>query len=203
MYIYNSQISIYHQIANDCFGDSHLLPTLQMHANQCWSMCDLQRLSRTTFLHLSVPLSSERQLNCWATWFVLLIGCCILAWDSCEFHTKQWEGGFLCSCRLLAPRFSAIDSLQECSSLFEEPKGGAAFTGYAAGRPLCTYPYFDCCFYFSNLFAVLAGHLCEFHTEHWVECCSVPVSCLPHAFLQCWGAVHLIRLPTSEQSPTW
>jgi hypothetical protein len=45
------------------FGDSRLLPTLQMDANQCRSMCDLQRLSRTAFLHLSVPLSSERQLN--------------------------------------------------------------------------------------------------------------------------------------------
>jgi hypothetical protein len=53
------------------------------------SKCDFQRLSRTTFLHLSVPLSSERQLNCWVTWFVLQIGCCILAWDLCEFHTKQ------------------------------------------------------------------------------------------------------------------
>jgi hypothetical protein len=39
------------------------------------------------------------------------------------------RGALLCSCWLLAPRFSAIDSLQECSSLFEEPKGGAAFTG--------------------------------------------------------------------------
>jgi hypothetical protein len=43
--------------------------------------------------------------------------------------------------------------------LFEEPKGGAAFAGYAVGRHLCTYPYFDCHFYFSNSFAVLAGHL--------------------------------------------
>jgi hypothetical protein len=34
---------------------------------------------------------------------------------------------------LFAPRFSAIDSLQECSSLFEELKGGAAFAGYTAG----------------------------------------------------------------------
>jgi hypothetical protein len=33
--IYNSQISIYHQIANGCFGDSRLLPTLQMDANEC------------------------------------------------------------------------------------------------------------------------------------------------------------------------
>jgi hypothetical protein len=87
--IYNSQISIYCQITNSCFGNSRLLPTLQMDANQCQSMCDFQRLSRTAFLHFSVPLSSERQLNCWATWFVLQIGCCILAWDLCEFHTKQ------------------------------------------------------------------------------------------------------------------
>jgi hypothetical protein len=33
--IYNSQISIYRQIANGCFGHSHLLPTLQMDANEC------------------------------------------------------------------------------------------------------------------------------------------------------------------------
>jgi hypothetical protein len=62
------------------FGDSHVLPTFQMDANQCRSMCDLQRLSRTAFLHLSVPLSSERQLNCWAIWFVLQISCSILGW---------------------------------------------------------------------------------------------------------------------------
>jgi hypothetical protein len=38
------------------------------------------------------------------------------------------------------PCFSAINSLQECSSLFEEPKGGAAFAGYAVhqggGKPV-------------------------------------------------------------------
>jgi hypothetical protein len=80
--------------------------------------------------------------------------------------------------------------------LFEEPKGGAAFAGYAAGRHLCTHPYFDCCYYFSNSFAVLAGHLCEFHTEQWGEHCSVPVSCLPHAFRQlivCRSAVHCLK----------
>jgi hypothetical protein len=65
--IYNSQISIYRQIANGCFGDSRLLPTLQMDANECRLMYDFQRLSRTAFLHFSVPLSSERQLNCWVT----------------------------------------------------------------------------------------------------------------------------------------
>jgi hypothetical protein len=87
--MYNSQISIYRQIANGSFGDSCLLPTLQMDANECRSICDFQRLSRTTILNFSVPLSSERQLNCWATWFVLQIGCHILAWDLCEFHTEQ------------------------------------------------------------------------------------------------------------------
>jgi hypothetical protein len=78
------------QITNNYFGHSHLLPTLQMDANQCRLMCDLQRLSRTTFLHLSVPLSSERWLNCWATLFVLKIGCCIGRALKCEFHTEQW-----------------------------------------------------------------------------------------------------------------
>jgi hypothetical protein len=39
------------------------------------------------------------------------------------------RGALLCSCQLFAPHFSAIDSLQECSWLFEEPKGGAAFAG--------------------------------------------------------------------------
>jgi hypothetical protein len=56
------------------------------------------------------------------------------------------RGALLCSCRLLAPRFSAIDSLQECSSLFEEPKRSAAFAGYAAGRYLHIFPtsFWDC-----------------------------------------------------------
>jgi hypothetical protein len=49
--------------------------------------------------------------------------------------------------------------------LFEELKGGAAFAGLAAGRHLCTHPYFVSCLYFSDLVAVLAGHLFEFHTE--------------------------------------
>jgi hypothetical protein len=47
---------------------------------------------------------------------------------SCRFH---W---------LFAPSFSAINSLQECSSLFEELKGGTAFAGYAAGRHLHIFP---------------------------------------------------------------
>ncbi len=34
------------------------------------------------------------------------------------------------------------------------------------------------------LAAVLAWQLCEFHTKQWGEPCSVPVGCLPHAFLQ-------------------
>jgi hypothetical protein len=50
------------------------------------------------------------------------------------------RGALLCSCWLFAPRSSAIDSLQECSSLFEERKGGAAFAGYAAGRWLHIFP---------------------------------------------------------------
>jgi hypothetical protein len=43
----------------------------------------------------------------------------------------------------------------------------------------------------------LAGSdLCEFHTEQWGERCSVPVGCLPHAFLQsivCRSAVHCLK----------
>jgi hypothetical protein len=75
------------------------------------------------------------------------------------------EGSLVLFCWWFASRFSAIDSLQECSSLFEEPKGSAAFTGYAAGRHLRTHPYFDCRMYFFNSLAVLAGYLCEFHTK--------------------------------------
>jgi hypothetical protein len=97
------------------------------------------------------------------------------------------RGALLCSCWLFAPRYSAIDSLQESSSLFEELKGGAAFAGFVAGRRLRTHPYFDCCYYFSNSFAVLAGHLCEFHTKQREERCSVPVGCLPHVILQSMG----------------
>jgi hypothetical protein len=50
------------------------------------------------------------------------------------------SGALLCSRRLFAPHFSAINSLQECSSLFEELKGGAAFAGYVAGRRLHIFP---------------------------------------------------------------
>ena len=57
------------------------------------------------------------------------------------------RGDLLCSCWLFAPHFSAIDGLQECSSLFEELKGSTAFAGYMAGR------------------LEGAGYLCEFHTE--------------------------------------
>jgi hypothetical protein len=84
----------------------------------------------------------------------------------------------------LSPHVSAIDSLQECSRLFEEVKGSTAFKRLAVGRCLCMHPYFVSCLYFSNLVAVLAGHLCEFHIEQWGEPCFVPVSCLPHTFLQ-------------------
>jgi hypothetical protein len=47
-----------------------------------------------------------------------------------------------------------------------------------------------------NCFAVLAGHLCEFHTKQWMEHCSVPVGCLPHTFLQsivCRSAVDSLK----------
>jgi hypothetical protein len=88
----------------------------------------------------------------------LLYSCLGLVWIS--YWTVR--GALLCSCRLFAPHFSAIDSLQECSSLFEELKGGTAFAGYAAGRRLCMYPYFDCHFYFFNSFAVLAGTCVNF-----------------------------------------
>jgi hypothetical protein len=75
------------------------------------------------------------------------------------------EGSLALFLLVVCPMFSAIDSLQECSSLFEVPKGSAAFAGYVVGRCLHTHPYFDCHLYFFNLLAILAGHLCEFHTE--------------------------------------
>jgi hypothetical protein len=46
-----------------------------------------------------------------------------------NFILNSKGGALLSSCQLFAPRFSAIDSLEECSQLFEELKGGAAFTG--------------------------------------------------------------------------
>jgi hypothetical protein len=42
----------------------------------------------------------------------------------------------------------------------------------------------------------LAGHLCEFHTKQCGEPCSVPVGCLPHAFLElivCKSAVNCLK----------
>ncbi len=53
----------------------------------------------------------------------------VLAWQLCEFTYLTVRGALLCSCWLFAPRFSAIDSLQECSQLFEALKGGTAFAG--------------------------------------------------------------------------
>jgi hypothetical protein len=158
-------------------------------------MCDHQRLFRTTFLHISLPLSSKRQLNCWATLLALQISWCT-GWALVWISYQTVRGALLCSCWLFAPCFSAIDSLQECCQLFEELKGRTAFAGLAVGRRLCTHPYFISCLYFSDLVAVLAGHLCEFHTKQWGEPCSVPVSCLPHAFLQlivCKSAVDCLK----------
>jgi hypothetical protein len=91
---------------------------------------------------------------------------CLLYWlGTCVNFIPNSEWSIPLFCWLFAPCFSAIYSLQECSSLFEELKGGAAFAGYVVGRHLCMHPYFDCCLYFFNLLAVLAGHLCEFHTK--------------------------------------
>ena len=43
-------------------------------------------------------------------------------------NSQQSPALFL-SVVVFVPCFSAIDGLQECSQLFELPKGGAAFTG--------------------------------------------------------------------------
>jgi hypothetical protein len=59
------------------------------------------------------------------------------------------------------------------------------------GRHLGMHPYFVSCLYLSDLVAVLARHLCEFHKS-----CFVPVDCLPHAFLQlivCKSAVDCLK----------
>jgi hypothetical protein len=57
------------------------------------------------------------------------------------------RGTLLCSHWLFAPRFSAIDSLQECSSLFEKSKGGTAFAGYVVGEGAfaCTHTLIVAC----------------------------------------------------------
>jgi hypothetical protein len=73
---------------------------------------------------------------CSANW--LLDSYLGLVWIS--YQTVR--GALLCSCRLFAPRFSAIHSLQECSSLFEKPKGSTAFTGYAVGSFVLTPLHF-------------------------------------------------------------
>ncbi len=59
---------------------------------------------------------------------LIRFGCCVgLAVVQISYQTVR--GALLCSCQLFTPRISAIDSLQECSQLFEELKGGAAFAG--------------------------------------------------------------------------
>jgi hypothetical protein len=58
------------------------------------------------------------------------------------------------------------------------------------------HPYFVSCLYFLDLVAVLTWHLCEFLTEQYGELCSIPVGCLPHAFLQlivCKSAVDCLK----------
>jgi hypothetical protein len=129
-------------------------------------------------------ISSKRQLNCWATLFVLQIGCCIgwaLVWIS--YWTVRGALLWLFLLVVCPTLFCNLcRSAGDC--LKSEPKGGAAFTGLMVGRRLHMHPYFVSCLYFSDSVAVLAGHLCEFHTEQWVEHCSVPVSYLPHTFLQ-------------------
>jgi hypothetical protein len=63
----------------------------------------------------------------------------LLYWlGTCENFIPNSNGALLCSFHLFAQHFSAINSLQECSWLFEELKGSAAFAGLVAGRHLCT-----------------------------------------------------------------
>jgi hypothetical protein len=84
----------------------------------------------------------------------LIVACtspilCCIGWALVWISYRTVSGALLCSHQLFAPHFSAIDSLQECSSLFEELKGGAAFAGYVAGRPLHIFPTSFCdCFCF-------------------------------------------------------
>jgi hypothetical protein len=79
----------------------------------------------------------------------------LLYWlGTCVWISYQTvRGALLCSCRLFAPHFSAINSLQECSSLFDELKGSAAFAGYMAGRHLHLFPtsFWDCFHFFYHI----------------------------------------------------
>jgi hypothetical protein len=60
----------------------------------------------------------------------------------------------------------------------------------------CTYTLFLACTCQIWLLCWLSSQLCEFHTEQWREPCSIPVSCLPNAFLQlivCKSAVDCLK----------
>ena len=54
---------------------------------------------------------------------------CCIGWALVWISYRTVSGALLCSCRLFAPHFSAINSLQECSRFFGELKGGTAFAG--------------------------------------------------------------------------
>jgi hypothetical protein len=63
----------------------------------------------------------------------LIVACtsliCLLYWlGTCVYFilNSEWSLALFPS---VAPHFSAINSLQECSQFFEEHKGGAAFAG--------------------------------------------------------------------------
>jgi hypothetical protein len=116
--------------------------------------------------------------------------------DLCEFHTKQW--GECCSVPVGCLPHAFLQSIVCRSAVHCLKSQRAALLSQDTRREgaFYTHPYFDCCYYFSNSFAVLAGHLCEIHTEQWEERCSVPVGCLPHVILQliaCRSAVHCLE----------
>jgi hypothetical protein len=85
----------------------------------------------------------EDTFKCTLTCLVLLrFGCCI-GWALVWISYRTVKGALLCSCWLFAPCFSAIDSLQECSQLFEELKGGAGCFCRIGGRKAPSHaPYF-------------------------------------------------------------
>jgi hypothetical protein len=98
------------------------------------------------------------KIVCSANWLLYWLGTCV------NFILNS-EGSLALAVPVGCLPHTFLQSLQECSQLFEELKGGAAFTGLVAGRHLHMHPYFVSCLYFSDSVAVLAGHLCEFHTE--------------------------------------
>jgi hypothetical protein len=123
---------------------------------------------------------------------------CLIRWILMWISYQTVIRAQMCSCQLFVPCFSAINGLQECSQLFELPKGGAGCFHRIQweGTFTCTLATLFLVWLVLNLVVSSTGYSCEYHTKQSAEPRCVPVSCLSHAFLQsmvCRSAVNCLN----------